>query len=308
MAKVFITRSIPDVGIQMLKAKGYEVMVGGSMPDAEAILSQVGDAITPEFLKGFPNVKIIANYAVGFDNIDLPTAKSRNIFVTNTPNVLNEAVAEHAMALILAIARRIPESDRFVRAGKYTGWKADLLVGTELAGKTLGIVGLGRIGFQVAHHAANGFGMKIAYTDPKENPEFNAEHHAQYFPTIDELLPQCDFVTLHVPLLDSTRHLMNAERFKKMKPTAYLINTARGPVVDEAALIVALKDHVIRGAGIDVFEHEPEINPELFTLENVVLTPHTASGTEEARNKMAVVAATNIIETLEGRTPPNLVS
>jgi glyoxylate reductase len=256
---------------------------------------------------GLPALKVIANYAAGFDNIDIEAAKQRNIMVTNTPGVLSETVAEHTFALMMAIAHRIPEADRFVRAGKFTAWGPELFLGTDLCHKTLGIIGLGRIGSRCALHAAKGFGMKILYTDPQPNQDFEKEFGAVYVEKIDELLPQCDFVSIHVPLTDSTRHLINEERLKKMQPYAYLINTSRGAVVDEKALVQALKDGVIKGAALDVFEFEPEISPELKELDNVVLTPHIASGTLETRSKMAELAATNIIEVLEGRTPPNLV-
>jgi len=227
--------------------------------------------------------------------------------VTNTPGVLTETVAEHTFALIMAIARRITEADRFARAGKFTAWGPELLLGTDLSGKTLGIVGLGRIGSRVAYHAVKGFDMNVLYYDVQRNLDFEKEFGATYVSSVDELLPRCDFVSIHVPLLESTRHLINEERLKKMKPTAYLINTSRGPVVDEKALAAALKDGLIKGAALDVFEFEPEITPELKELDNVILTPHIASATIETRSKMAELAATNIIEALEGRTPPNLV-
>jgi len=272
-------------------------------------LSVLTDKIDAEIMEvGLPTVKIIANYAVGFDNIDLEAAKQSNLMVTNTPGVLTNTVAEHTFALMLSIAHRISEADRFSRADKYKAWGPSLLLGTDLSGKTLGVVGLGRIGTRVALHAVRGFEMKILYTDPKANPEFEKEFGAQYFERIDDMLPHCDFVSIHVPLLDSTHHLINEEKLKMMKKTAYLINTSRGQIVDEKYLAEALKNGVIRGAAIDVFEFEPEITPELKNLDNVILTPHIASATEETRNKMAEMAAQNIIEALEGRTPPNLIS
>lgn len=322
MPKVFISRPIPTVGIEMLKAKGYDVVVNEKaegraatkeemvegIKGADAILSILTDKVDGEVMDaGAPTLKIIANYAVGFDNIDVPAANQRKLMVTNTPGVLTNTVAEHTFALMLAIAHRISEGDRFARAGKYHAWGPNLLLGTDLSGKTLGIVGLGRIGSRVALHAVKGFEMKVIYTDPNANPEFEKEFGAQYAEKIEDLLPHCDFVSIHVPLLDSTKHLMNEGRFKIMKPSAYLVNTSRGPIIDEKALAVALAKGVIRGAAIDVFEFEPEIVPELKTLDNVILTPHIASATEETRNKMAEMAAGNIIEALEGRTPPNLV-
>ena len=323
VSKIFVTRPIPEVGLKMLRDRGYEVVVNlrardraaeekemiTGAKDASALLSLLTDKVTAKVMDaGLPTLKIIANYAVGFDNIDLDSAKQRNILVTNTPGVLTNAVAEHTFALILAIDHRIAEADRFSRAGKYKAWGAELLLGESLSGKVLGVVGLGRIGMRVACHAIRGFEMKVLYCDLKRDEDFEKEYAAAYVANIDELLPQCDFVSIHVPLLDSTRHLFNGERFKKMRPSAYLINTSRGPIVDEAALAAALSDGIIRGAAIDVFEFEPKITPELKKLENIIITPHIASATHETRDKMAELAARNIIDVLEGRMPPNIVS
>lgn len=320
--KIFVTRPIPTIGIDMLKTKGYEVLINEKAENraatkeemlngakgADAILAILTDKIDSEVMDtGLPTLKIIANYAVGFDNIDLEAAKKRNLIVTNTPGVLTNTVAEHTFTLMLSIAHRISEADRFSRAGKYHAWGPNLLLGTDLSGKTLGVVGLGRIGSRVAYHAVRGFDMEVFYTDPKPNPEFEKEFGAQYFEKLDDMLPHCDFVSIHVPLLDSTQHLINETRLKLMKRSAYLVNTSRGPIVDEKALAVSLSKGLIRGAAIDVFEFEPEITSELKELDNIILTPHIASATEETRNKMAEMAATNIIEALEGKTPPNLV-
>lgn len=306
----------------MLRDKGFEVIINTGAADraatkeemldgvkgAEAILSILTDKIDGDVMDaGLPTLKVVANYAVGYDNIDLKAAKDRNILVTNTPGVLTEAVAEHAFALLMAIVRRIPEAERFARAGNYHAWGPQMLLGADLAKRSLGIVGLGRIGSEVARHAFNGFDMKILYTDLKPNPEFEKAFNATFVGTIDNLLPQCDFVSIHVPLMDGTRHLINEERLHKMKPTAYLINTSRGPIVDEVAIARALKEGWIRGAALDVFEFEPAINDDLKKLDNVVITPHIASATMETRDKMSELAAKNIIEALEGRTPPNLV-
>lgn len=305
----------------MLKDKGYEVIVSPhdrvlakeelmkylAEGEYDAVLCLLTDKIDAEVLDvAGKQCKIFANYAVGFDNIDVKAAAERGIMVANTPGVLTDAVAEHAFALMLAIAHRIAESDRFARAGKYIGWAPELLLGTDVSGKTLGVVGLGRIGSRVAHHARNGFEMKIIYYDIKRNGDFEKEFSAEYR-ELDNLLSESDFVSIHVPLLPTTRHLINAEKFKLMKPTAYLINTSRGPIVDEGALADALRGGVIKGAAIDVFENEPQINPALLDLENIILTPHTASATEETRQKMGELAAENIIEALEGRLPPNLI-
>ncbi|OGN10146.1 MAG: D-glycerate dehydrogenase [Candidatus Yanofskybacteria bacterium RIFCSPHIGHO2_02_FULL_39_10] len=322
MSKIFITRPIPEVGVGLLKAKGYEVVINEKAEGraatkeeliegakgADAILSILTDKIDGEVMDvGTPTLRIIANYAVGFDNIDLEAAKKRNLMVTNTPGVLTNTVAEHTFALMLSIAHRISEADRFARAGRYKAWGPNLLLGTDMSGKTLGIVGLGRIGSRVASHAFKGFEMNILYNDPKPNPEFEKEFGAKFVEKLDDMLPHCDFVSIHVPLLDSTRHLMNEARFKIMKRTAYLVNTSRGPIIDEKALAKALREKIIKGAAIDVFEFEPDIVPELKDLDNVIITPHIASATEETRNKMASMAAENIIEALEGRVPPNLV-
>lgn len=322
MSKIFVTRPIPKIGIDMLKVKKYEVVVNEKAENrpatkeelmagakgADAILSILTDKIDADVMDaGTPTLKILANYAVGFDNIDLEGAKQRKIMVTNTPGVLTDTVAEHTFALMLAIAHRISEGDKFAKAGRYHAWGPNMLLGTDLTGKTLGIVGLGRIGSRVAYYAARGFDMKVLYNDPKSDPEFEKELGAQYVEKLEELLPNCDFVSIHVPLLDSTRHLIDESKLRIMRRTAYLINTSRGPIIDEKALASALSKGTIRGAALDVFEFEPEIVPELKLLDNAILTPHIASATEETRNKMAEIAAQNIIEALEGRTPPNLV-
>lgn len=327
--KIFITRPIPNAGVKLLQEKGYEVVINSEAVNRpatkeeimnalrqaqsegkpfNALLSVLTEKIDGEIIEAAgPQLKIIANYAVGFDNIDLEAAKQRNILVTNTPGVLTNTVAEHTFALMLAIAHRISEADRFSRAGKYTAWGPQLLLGADLSGKTLGIIGLGRIGSRVAHHAVQGFEMKVFYNDVNRNEEFEKEFSAQYVGSVDDLLPQCDFVSLHVPLLDSTYHLINEARLKMMEPSAYLINTSRGPIIDEKSLAQALAEKTIAGAALDVFEFEPAITPELKNLDNVILTPHIASATEETRQAMSKLAAENIIEALEGRTPSNLV-
>jgi glyoxylate reductase len=320
--KVFVTRPIPDAGLDLLRAKGFEVVVNTAAENraatkeellagakgADAVLSVLTDKMEPDVMDaGLPTLKIIANYAVGYDNIKVDEAVKRNIFVSNTPGVLTETVAEHTFALLLSIAKRIAEGDRYSRAGMYKAWGPKLLLGADVAGKTLGIIGLGRIGSKVAHHAVHGFEMKVAYTDPKPNQEFEKEFGAKYYDKLDDLLAASDFVSIHVPLMDSTKHLINETNLKMMKKSAYLINTSRGPIVDEIALAKALKDNQIRGAALDVYELEPAINEDLKKLDNVILTPHTASATEETRNRMSVMAASNIIEVLEGRKPLNPV-
>jgi len=226
--------------------------------------------------------------------------------VTNTPGVLTDAVAEHTIALLFSIAERIVEADRYTRAGKYKAWGPKLLLGADIKGKTLGIIGLGRIGSAVAQRMQDGFDVKIIYYDVKRNEDLEKKYNIEYR-ELDDLLKEVDFVSLHTILTDDTRHLINAERLKIMKPTAYLINTSRGPIIDEKALLEVLKNKTIAGAALDVFENEPELTPGLTELENIVLTPHIASATKETRDKMAEMAANNAIAALEGQTPPNLV-
>ena len=320
MPKVFVTRKIPERGINLLKEKGFEIEVNSEdrvlskseliamAHGADALLCLLTDTIDAEVLDGIGlQLKIVANYAVGFDNLDLPALKARNIQATNTPGVLTETVAEHTFALLLALAHRIPESDRFTRAGEYHGWAPLLFLGQDVSHKTLGILGLGRIGSRVAYHGAKGFNMNVLYYDVKRNEEFEKEVGAAFCATPEELLKQSDFVSIHVPLLPSTKHLMNKERLSMMKPTAYLVNTSRGPVIDEPALVEALTNGIIRGAALDVYEHEPDLSPGLKNLTNAILTPHTASATEETRAKMSALAAENIVAFFEGRTPPNLI-
>ena len=324
--KVCILHKIPGNAQELIKNAGHEVVVNeeerslGSeevrkfVEGTDAILSLLTDKIDSAVMDAAgPQLKIIANYAVGFDNIDLAAAKQRNIFVTNTPEVLTEAVAEHTFALILAVARRIVEADKYVRAGKYHSWKPDLFLGAQLAGKTLGIVGLGRIGSQVAKIGHHGFGMEIAYFSRQEDPALEVDLGAKYYSNLEDLLPIADVVSIHLPLAPETTHLFSQKQISLMKKTAILINTARGPIVDEAALITALKENWLAGAGLDVFEEETgsstgsTMNHELITMNNVILTPHIASATLEARSEMSRLAAENIIQALSGESPKNLV-
>jgi lactate dehydrogenase-like 2-hydroxyacid dehydrogenase len=321
MKRIFITRRIPEIGIKMLTDKGYQVDISPkdrpltkkelikylSKQQYDAVLTLLTDIIDAEVMDKAPSVKIYANFAIGFNNINVEEAKKRNIFVTNTPGGGADRVAEHTWGLILALTCRIVEGDNYMKKGKYNGWDPMLLHGTKLAGKTLGILGSGKIGADVAHRGKYGFGMNIAYYDVKRNEAIEKEFGATFYSTVDEVLKVSDIVSIHVPLLPSTQHLINAERLNMMKKDSYLINTSRGPVVDENALVQALKDGVIRGAGLDVFEFEPKLAKGLSKLNNVVLTPHIASGTEEARLDMAKMSAANIINTLEGNKPENLV-
>ena len=309
--KVFVTRQIPKKGIQLLR-KHFLVKVylkDQTIPRKEllkevkqcdALLSLLTEKIDQEVLSANPNLKVVSNYAVGYDNVDIKAATSRGIPVCNTPGVLENAVAEHTFALMLALCKRIAEADQFVRAGKYKRWEPMLLLGTELEGKTIGIVGLGRIGAGVARRAGRGMGVNVLYHDIRRNKDFEKEYQARYV-SLSELLKKSDFVSLHVPLLPSTRHLIGKKELAMMKKTAYLINTSRGPVVDEKALVKALQKKQIAGAGLDVYENEPKLTLGLTKLKNVILTPHTASATIEARTAMSELAAQNIIDVLQGR-------
>jgi glyoxylate reductase len=269
----------------------------------DAILSLLTDKMDGELMDAAgPQLKIIANYAVGYDNMDVKAAAERNVIMTNTPGVLTESVAEHAIALMFAIARKVVESDQFMRDGKFHGWAPMMYLGNDLVGKTLGLVGFGRIGAAVAKRMHDGFEMKVVYFDQKRNEELEKQYGMEY-KELEDLLKESDFVSIHVPSTPETKHLINAERLKMMKPSAYLINTARGPVIDEAALVEALKGGVIRGAGLDVYEQEPKMAPGLAELPNTVLTPHTASATEETRGAMSELAAKNIMAVLSGEAP-----
>ena len=319
--KIFITRKIPEVGIAMLKSKGYEVEVNPKdkalsqkelikhlqTGQHDAVLCLLTDKIDANVFEKAPSVKIFANYASGFDNIDVAEAKKRGVIISNAPaNSTSEAVAQHALAMMLALATRITEADTFVRKGKYKGWMPMNLIGVDLLGKTLGLVGAGRIGSRVAFYA-KALGMKIIYTDVAKSEQLEKDCGAVFYATLEELLRNADVVSLHVPLLDSTKHLINASRLAIMKPASFLINTSRGPVIDEKALVEALKNNVIGGAALDVFEFEPKLSKGLTKLSNVILTPHIASASITARNEMAEIAANNIIDFIEGRKPRNAV-
>lgn len=319
--KIFITRQIPEVGITKLKAAGHAVIVAGTEPlehadliarlkeeSPDAVIALLTDKIDAAVFDATPNAKIFANYAVGFDNIDLKAAKDRGITITNTPEVLTEAVAEHTAALIMAAGRRLVEADAFLRAGEYRSWDPLLLLGMEFKGKTLGIVGCGRIGRRLAEIMHHGFGMDIAYFDRKPDSSLESALGARYAAEIDELLSTSDVVSVHLPLTDETRHLFNQERFSKMKPGSIFVNTARGAIVDEKALAAALRDGTLSVAALDVFENEPAVDSDLLALKNVVLTPHIASATREARDQMSLVAADNVIAVLDGRPALNPVS
>ena len=278
-----------------------------SVADKEGLLCTITDRIDAEVLQRAPALKVIANYGVGFEHLDLAAATRRGIPVTNTPGVLTNATADLAWALILATARRVVAGDRRVREGKFQYWAPLLFLGQEVSGKTLGIIGMGRIGQAVARRAA-GFDMKIIYhSRTRLAPAAEEELKATAVP-FKTLLQEADFVTLHVPLTPQTRHLIGSRELALMKPTAYLINTARGPVVDEAALVTALRQGRIQGAGLDVYENEPQLFPGLAGLDNAVLLPHLGSATVETRTRMAVMAAKNLLAGLRGDPPPNCLN
>jgi lactate dehydrogenase-like 2-hydroxyacid dehydrogenase len=273
----------------------------------DAVVSLLTDKIDGEVLDAAgPQCRIVANYAVGFNNFDLDAASARGVIMTNTPGVLDDATATHAWALLLATARRVSESERYVRAGKWEGWAPMAFIGQDVDNKTLGIAGLGRIGSKFARKAA-AFDMNIIYTDAKPNEAFERQYNARF---VDKatLLRESDYLSLHLPLLPETHHYIGAAELAAMKPTAVLINAARGPLVDEKALVVALKDKVIWGAGLDVFEHEPALAPGLAGLDNVVIVPHIASATTQTRLAMGKIVTDNVIRVLKGESPLNCIN
>ncbi len=272
----------------------------------DALLCLLTDTIDADIMDAEKNLRVLSNYAVGYNNIDVDAATARKLPVTNTPGVLTETSADLAFTLILSVARRIAEADKLTRDGKFHGWGPMMLLGTDVYGKTLGIVGMGRIGEATARRA-QGFAMDVIYTSRTPKPVVEASLQATRV-ELDELLAKADFVSVHVPLSDETTHMIGARELALMKPTAYLINTARGPTVDEAALVTALRDGVIAGAGLDVYEREPALAEGLADLTNTVLLPHVASATVETRTKMAMLAAENAIAVIEGRTPDHLVN
>lgn len=315
--KIFVTHSLPGVDVKSDLA-GYDVEV---WPDRdigrEDLLSQVAGSIgiislltekidAEVMMAAGSQLKVIANYAVGFDNIDVEEASKRGIAVLNTPGTLTESVAEHVIALMLSVARRVVEGDRFVRLGKYHGWEPDLLIGSGVRNKIMGIVGLGRIGTWVAR-MADGLGMKIVYNSRNRDEEVELELGAEFY-TLPELLKIADVISINLPLSEETRGLIGKEEFSLMKKGSILINTARGPIVSEKDLIETLREKRIGGAGLDVFDTEDGINPEFYNLPNVVLTPHIASSTISARIMMARLAINGLKQALSGQIPPNVVN
>jgi len=318
--RVYVTRQLFPEAIEILESvaevevfKGVDDAIPRDLllekvEDVDGLLPLLTERIDAEVMDRGENLRVVSNYAVGYNNIDVEAATERGIYVTNTPGILTDTTADAAFALLMAIARRVPEADRHIRAKKWIhAWGPRMFIGSDIHGKTLGILGMGRIGSAVAKRA-QGFGMDVIYNDiyRRENLE---EEIGLVYKSREEVIRGADFLSLHVPLTPETHHLMGAEEFAMMKVTAYLINTSRGPVVDEKALYHALKDGVIAGAGLDVFKNEPlEHDSPLMELDNVILTPHLASGSVETRTKMATTAATNLISVLQNIEPPNLVN
>jgi len=316
---VYITSMLPEPGISIVKkaCKKVEVypvdkihprgLLLKKVKGRDGVLCLLTDTIDAAVMDAAgPQCKVFANYAVGYNNIDVKEATRRGIIITNTPGVLTDATADMAWALLFAVARRCVESDRFLRAGKFHGWRPTMFLGGDITGKTLGIIGAGRIGTAMAMRSI-GFKMKVLYYDIKRNKELEEKLGAKRV-SLEKLLKESDFVSIHTVLDETTRHLIGAKELRMMKKTAYLINTSRGPVVDEEALVKALKTGQIAGAGLDVYENEPKVAPGLKSCWNAVLTPHIASATHWTRSKMAEIAATNLVAALRGERPPNIVN
>ncbi len=312
--KVFLTRKIPEDGIKILKNAGLEIEIFphnripkkeeiiAGVRDADALISLLTDKIDREIIDSAPKLKVIGNYAVGYNNIAVEYAKKKGIIVTNTPGVLTDATADLTFALILAAARRVVEGDKFMRQGKFNGWAPMLMLGKDVWGATIGIIGAGRIGQAVARRA-KGFNMRILYYSRTRKEEMDGL--GAKFVSLEELLRESNIITLHVPLTSDTRHLIDYKEFELMKEGAILINTARGEVVNEEAMLKALKSGKLFAAGLDVFYNEPNVNPELFKMDNVVLTPHIGSATERTRRKMAEMVCSDVVRVLRGEEPVN---
>lgn len=318
---ILVTHTIPSRARELLEEKGYTVDMNEGRglltqkqllkllqkKSYDAVITLLTDPIDAVIFKSCPSVKLYVNYATGFDNFNIQEARTYGVTLANAPAVSSaEAVAEHTIALMLALAARIVEADSFVRKGKYAGWDPMNFIGTDVLGKTILLVGVGRIGSKVAQYAS-GLGLSVIYTDVVRNTEIEEKYKAVYYASLYEALPLADIVSVHVPLLPTTKHLFNEQCFPLCKPTAFLVNTSRGPVIDEQALVKALKNKVLAGAALDVFEFEPLVSKGLTKLPNVILTPHIASASSAARNEMAEVAALNIIDFFEGKTPRNII-
>jgi glyoxylate reductase len=318
-AAVLVTRRVPaPVGEHLSGRCRLEVWQGdGVMPRAELLdrvagkagmVAMLTDRVDGELLdRAGPRLRVVANYAVGYDNLDLEACTARGVLATNTPDVVTEATADLTWALLLAAARRVADGDRFLRAGRPWVWGPEFFLGREVNGKTLGVIGLGRIGRAVARRAA-GFGMPVLYAARHRLAPDREAALGVAWRELDDLLAEADFVTIHTGLSPETRHLIGAERLRRMKPAAVLVNTARGPIVDEAALAAALRAGEIGAAALDVFEHEPEVHPGLLDLDNVTIVPHLGTATVETRVAMGMTAADNLLAALDGRRPPNLLN
>ena len=316
--RVLVTHPLPDAALDMIRDAcdmAYDpseqplspIALRQAVADKEGVVCVVTDRIDAEVLAAGPSLRVVANVAVGYDNIDVVAATQRGIVVTNTPGAVTESTADFAWGLLCSVARRIPESDRYIRDGKWREWHLMLMVGYDVYERTLGLVGMGRIGQAVARRA-RGFGMRILYhTRTRVAPEIEEALGATWVP-LPMLLQQADFISLHVPLSPLTTHLIGLDELRMMKPTAYVINTARGAVMDEAALIQALQEGWIAGAALDVFEREPEVPQALKDCDNVVLAPHIGSSSVATRTRMTVMAATNMISVLRGERPPHVVN
>jgi glyoxylate reductase len=318
MMKVYVTRPVFDETIERLKrdvdveANPEDRILSKAeltekLRDKDGALTLLTDAVDLEVLQAAAKLKVVANFAVGFNNVAIESASKLGIAVTNTPGVLTETTADFAWTLLMAAARRVVEGDNFARAGKFKAWGPKMFLGYDVYGKTLGLIGLGRIGQAVARRAA-GFNMRVVFYDSEPIPEHVTKDLGVTRLPLDEVLRISDFISLHVPLFPETHHLLNDRTFALMKPTCIVINTSRGPVVDEKALARAVKDRRIAGAGLDVFEREPDIEPALLEMEKVVLAPHIASASHETRLKMCMMAADNLLAVLKGQRPPNLVN
>ncbi|MDI9371068.1 MAG: D-glycerate dehydrogenase [Synergistaceae bacterium] len=318
LPKVYVARRVQETGMSLLAGRvDYEVWEGDGpvdravlmekSADAEGLLATLSDRIDEELLTACPRLRVVSNYAVGFDNIDVPAATERKIIVTNTPDVLTDATADIAFTLLLASARRVVEANEFLRSGDWVTWKPDLLLGADVSGATLGIVGMGKIGQAVARRG-RGFGMKILYVNRSSREEAERELGARRV-SFEELLAESDFISLHCPLSDETRGLIDERALRAMKKTAFVINTSRGPVVDQGALFKACSEGWIAGAGLDVFDVEPvPLDEPLLTLKNVTTLPHLGSATVRTREAMARKAAENLLAALDGRRPADLVN
>lgn len=315
--RVLVTRHVYPAAVAILQEHcivdyqdTYDVMDAGTLArrlqHAQGVVCQLTDPLTAEVIAAAPNLRCISQIAVGHDNIDVAAATARRIVVTNTPGVLTEATADLTWALLLATARRLPSAEQFLRAGRWQRWDVDLLCGADVHGRTLGLVGCGRIGQAVARRA-KGFGMRVLYTSRSDVPAVENEVGAIRVP-LDTLLRESDFVSLHVPLREETRHLIGVAQLCGMKRSAFLINTSRGAVVDEAALVAALEENLIAGAGLDVFEHEPRVHPGLLALPNVVLLPHVGSAVTSVRSLMCALAANDCVAVLTGEQPKHPVN